>query len=179
MQGFRRSTTEELISARGRERAPPLPVVVVLDDIRSAHNVGLVFRLCDCVGVEGLWLGGITAYPGQTERGTRRIEKTAVGGSLEAVPWRHLPDPTAAVHAERVAGRRIVVAEQGDGARSWREADYGERTVLVLGHERAGVRDSLLALADEVVTVPVRGVTNSLNLATCASVLLYEMLARS
>ena len=153
--------------------------MLVLDDVRSAHNVGLVFRLCDCVGVERLWLGGITPYPGQSERGTNRILKTGVGGSLETVPWAHHADPSGAVRAERAAGRRVVVAEQGEGAADWREADYGTSTVLVLGHERAGVRDSLVRQADEVVSLPVRGITNSLNVAMCASVLLYEMLARS
>ena len=178
MTEFRRLTTEDLVTSRPVERAAPVPVIVLLDDVRSAHNVGLLFRLCDCVGVEALWLGGITPYPGQSERGTNRILKTGVGGSLQTVPWKHLPDPASAVRREREAGRRVIVAEQGEGAVGWRQAAYGRRSVLILGHERAGVRDSLLALADEVVSLPVRGITNSLNVATCASVLLYEILAR-
>ena len=178
---FRRRTTGELVASRpdaARRVESRLPVVVVLDDVRSAHNVGLVFRLCDCVNVEALWLCGITPWPGVSEHATHRIAKTAVGGSLEAVAWRHVGDPVPAVEALKAAAWRVVVLEQGEGSTPWREADYGERTVLVLGHERRGVGDALIRLADEVVELPVRGITNSLNVATCASAVLYELLAR-
>lgn len=178
---FRRHSTDDLVAARPspeeRERTR-LPVVVVLDDIRSAHNVGLMFRLCDCVNVEALWLAGITAWPGISEKATNRIRKTGVGGSLDVLPWRHLEDPVPDVRARKEEGWRIVAVEQGEGSVRWHEADYGARTVLVFGHERQGVRDGLLALADQIVELPVRGITNSLNVATCASVILYEILRR-
>ncbi len=181
MKAFRRHTTDELVAARpsdaDRERTR-IPVVVVLDDIRSAHNVGLMFRLCDCVNIEALWLTGITAYPGVSERATNRINKTGVGGSIDVLPWRQIDDPVPDVRARKEEGWRVVAVEQGEGTSSWREADYGDRTVLVFGHERQGVRDELLAMADDIVELPVRGITNSLNVATCASVILYEMLAR-
>ena len=179
---FRRHATEELVAARpgADERAASrLPVIVLLDDIRSAHNVGLLFRLCDCVNVEALWLGGITAWPGVSERATNRMAKTGVGGSLEVVPWRHWEDPVPEVERLRAQGWRIVVVEQGEGTVGWREADYGARTVLIFGHERKGVRDELIERADVIVELPVRGITNSLNVATCASVLLYEILGRT
>jgi len=163
--------------AAGRE-ASRTPVIVVLDDIRSAHNVGLLFRLCDCVNIEALWLTGITAWPGVSERATNRIGKTGVGGSIEVLPWRHIEDPVPEVAALRRDGWRVVVVEQGAGSTSWKDADYGARTVLILGHERQGVRDELIDLADVIVELPVRGITNSLNVATCASVVLYEILGR-
>jgi 23S rRNA (guanosine2251-2'-O)-methyltransferase len=178
---FRRHATEELVALRptaAERKATRVPVIVVLDDIRSATNVGLVFRLCDCVNVEALWLAGITAWPGVSEHATNRIAKTAVGGSLEVVPWRHLEDPVPEVARLQSEGWRVVVLEQGEGSQHWRDVDYGERTVLVLGHERAGVRDELLALADEIAELPVRGITNSLNVSMCASAVLYEVLAR-
>lgn len=179
--GFRRHGTEKLVALRPdteTREATRLPVIVVLDDVRAAYNVGLMFRLCDCVNIEALWLAGITAYPGVSEHATNRIAKTGVGGSLEVLPWRHLEDPVPEVRALQSKGWRVVVAEQGEGAIPWREARYGERTILILGHERRGVRDELIALADQIVELPVRGITNSLNVATCASVLLYEILAR-
>jgi 23S rRNA (guanosine2251-2'-O)-methyltransferase len=179
---FRRHSTEELVAGRpdaATREATRLPVVVVLDDIRSAHNVGLLFRLCDCVNVEALWLGGITSWPGCSEKATNRIRKTGVGGSLDVLPWRHLEDPVPEVARLRREGWRVVVVEQGEGSVPWRDVDYGARTVLVFGHERTGVRDDLLALADAVAELPVRGITNSLNVATCASVVLYEILARA
>ena len=181
VQDFRRYSTDELVASRPdavRRQATRLPVVVVLDDVRSAHNVGLVFRLCDCVNVEALWLCGITAWPGVTERATNRIAKTAVGGSLETVAWRRLEDPVPEVRRLREEGWRVVVLEQGAGSRPWRDVSYATPLVLVFGHERNGVRDGLLALADEVAELPVRGITNSLNVALCASAVLYEVLHR-
>ncbi len=178
---FRRHATEELVALRpsAKERETTrLPVIVVLDDIRSATNVGLVFRLCDCVNVAGLWLAGITAWPGVSEHATNRIAKTAVGGSLDVVPWRHLENPVPEVLRLQAEGWRVVVLEQGEGSQHWRDVDYGARTVLVLGHERAGVRDELLAVADEIAELPVRGITNSLNVSMCASAVLYEVLER-
>lgn len=179
---FRPYTTHDLVASRPtaaeRERTR-LPVIVVLDNVRSAHNVGLVFRLCDCVNVQALWLTGITAWPGVSERATNRIQKTAVGGSLEVLPWRHLEDPVPEVKRHKAEGWRVVALEQGEGSVGWRRADFGFPLVLVFGHEREGVRDELLALADEVVELPVRGITNSLNVALCASAVLYEVLERT
>lgn len=179
---FRRHQTDELVAARPDAEtrdATRLPLIVVLDDIRSAHNVGLLFRLCDCVNVHSLWLAGITAWPGVSERATNRILKTGVGGSVEVLPWRHVEDPVREVRKLKDTGWKVVVVEQGEGTTSWREADYGQQTVLIFGHERRGVRDDLIALADLVVELPVRGITNSLNIATCASALLYEILGRT
>lgn len=182
MQGFRRYETEELVASRPDDATrmkTRLPVIVVLDDIRSAMNVGLMFRLCDCVNVEALWLCGITAYPGVSEHASNRIAKTGVGGSIDVLPWKHVADPVPAVRALKDDGWRVVALEQGEGSTHWREVDYGERTVLVLGHERAGVGAPLLALADAIAELPVRGITNSLNVATCASAVLYELLERA
>lgn len=179
---FRRHTTEELVRARPRSEereATRLPVVVVLDDVRSAYNVGLVFRLCDCVNVQALWLTGITAWPGVSEHATNRIAKTGVGGSLDVLPWEHHEDPVPAVRRLKEDGWRVVVLEQGECSTPWREVDYATPLVLVFGHERDGVRDGLLDLADEIAELPIRGITNSLNVALCASAVLYEVLARS
>lgn len=179
---FRRYATGELVASRPtaemRDRTR-LPVVVVLDDVRSAYNVGLVFRLADCVNVQALWLTGITAWPGVSEHATNRIAKTGVGGSLDALPWEHHDDPVPAVRRLKDDGWRVVVLEQGEGSVPWRQVDYATPLVLVFGHERDGVRDGLLDLADEIAELPVRGITNSLNVALCASAVLYEVLERS
>lgn len=175
--GGERHVTEDLVlerSLRPADATGPEPVLVVLDDVRSAFNVGLVFRVADTMAVRGLWLGGITPHPGGSERADNRIAKTAVGGSLETVPWRAVEDPTAGVRRLRRGGWRVVVVEQTRDAVHPAHASFGERTVLVFGHERAGVRDALLALADEVVALPLLGVTNSMNVAVCAALVLYE-----
>lgn len=179
---FRRYTTEELIASRpdAAERSDSrLPVIVVLDNIRSANNVGLVFRLCDCVNVEALWLTGITAWPGVSERATNRILKTGVGGSLDVLPWARYDDAVPEVARLKATGWRVIAVEQGEGSVPWRQATYTLPLVLVFGHEREGVSDDLIALADEVAELPVRGITNSLNVALCASAVLYEVLGRA
>jgi tRNA G18 (ribose-2'-O)-methylase SpoU len=178
---FRRHPTDALVARRpdaSVREATRLPVIVVLDDVRSAFNVGLVFRLCDCVNVRALWLGGITAYPGVSTHADNHLQKTGVGGSLDVVPWRHLPDPAPEIARLKDEGWHVAVLEQGDGTVPWRAARLATPLVLVLGHERVGVRDDLLALADEVVELPVRGITNSLNVAVCAGAVLYEVLGR-
>jgi tRNA G18 (ribose-2'-O)-methylase SpoU len=179
---FRRYSTDELV----RQRPPPearererLPVIVLLDNVRSAHNVGLVFRLADCVNVQELWLGGITPWPGVSEHATNRIRKTGVGGSLDVLPWRRMDDPAPEVRRRKESGWRIVALEQGEGSVPWREADYTLPLLLAFGHEREGLRDDVLDLADQIAELPVRGITNSLNVALCASAVLYEVLARS
>jgi len=178
---FRRHPTDALVASRldaATRDATRLPVIVVLDDVRSAFNVGLLFRLCDCVNVRALWLGGITAYPGVSTHADNHLRKTGVGGSLDVLPWRHLADPTAEVARLKGEGWHVAVLEQGEGTVPWRDARLRVPLVLVLGHERAGVRDGLVALADEVVELPVRGITNSLNVAVCAGAVLYEVLGR-
>ena len=181
-EAFQRHSTEDLVASRPdaeTRAATRLPVIVMLDNVRSATNVGLMFRLCDCLNVESLWLTGYTAYPGVSEHATNRIRKTGVGGSLDVLPWAHHEDPVPALEAHKSQGWRVVALEQGAGTVNWRQAAYGARTILVFGHEREGVREEILALADEIVELPVRGITNSLNVATCASAVLYELLGRS
>lgn len=182
VEGFRRYTTDDLVAGRpdaARRRASRLGVVVVLDDLRSAHNVGLLFRLADCVNARALWLTGITPWPGVSERATNRIAKTGVGGSLDVLPWARFEDPVRPVLRLKARGWRVVVLEQGRGSVPWTRARLATPLVLVLGHERTGVRDALIELADEVVELPVRGITNSLNVALAASVVLYTVLDRS
>ncbi len=178
---FRRYSTDELVAMRpsaAEREATRLPVIVLLDDVRSAMNVGLLFRLGDCLNITALWLGGITPWPGCGERATRRMEKTAVGGSLGALAWERWEDPVPAVRQAREGGWRVVCVEQGEGSVLWSQAHYGPQSLLIFGHERLGIREELLEQADEIVELPVRGVTNSLNVATCASAVLYEILRR-
>lgn len=179
--GFQRHTTSDLVKARPsdeeRERTR-LPVVVVLENVRSAYNVGLVFRLCDCVNVSELILTGITPYPGVSRHATNRIAKTGVGGSLEVLPWRHVDDAAAELRRLKQEGWRVVVLEQGSGSVHWRDAELAAPLALVFGHERDGVTDEIITLADEIAELPVRGITNSLNVALCAAAVLYEALER-
>ena len=159
--------------------ATRLPVTVLLDNLRSAQNVGLVFRLCDCVNAQGLWLAGTSPYPGVSAKATRGIEKTAVGGSLLTVPWRYFSTTGEALAAAGECGLAVVAYEQCEGAEDWPLADPPFPMLAVFGHERDGVADAVLAAADRVAELPARGIANSLNVALCASAVLYGLLARS
>lgn len=179
---MKRYSNAELISRRPTEavrEATRLPVTILLDNVRSAQNVGLVFRLADCVNATALWLSGITPYPGVSPKATKGIEKTAVGGSLLTMPWRRFATTAEALAAAREQGLAVVAYEQAEGAREWPLPDPPLPLLAVFGHEREGVADSVLASADEVVELPARGITNSLNVALCASAVLYGLLARS
>jgi len=177
----RRHTTVELVASRPDRAAMDaarMPVTVVLDNVRSLQNVGLLFRVCDCANIERLILSGITGTPTQTIHAAQQIGKTAVGGSLQTVPWEKHDDPLPRIAELRRAGHQLVVFEQCDGSIPYREVPYRFPLVAVFGHERDGVRDALLEQADHVAVLPVRGITNSLNVAMTASIVLYELLAR-
>lgn len=154
-----------------------MPVTVVLDNVRSLQNVGLCFRVCDCANISRLILSGITGAPGQSEHANQQIGKTAVGGSLRTVSWEKLDDPMPRIRELRGRGHQLVVFEQAEGSVPYREVPYRFPLIVAFGHERSGVREELLQEADYVAELPVRGITNSLNVAMTVSIALYELLA--
>ncbi len=141
--------------------------------------MGLVFRLCDCINVKALWLSGITPYPGISIHATNQIEKTAVGGSLETVPWRFFPSTSEALDESRRLELSVVAYEQTEDASPWPLHTPPFPLLAVFGHERRGVEDGVLAAASHIVELPVRGITNSINVALCASAVLYSLLHKS
>lgn len=146
-------------------------VVVVLDDLRSRHNVGSIFRSCDAFGAERLVLCGFTPCPPHPE-----IEKTALGAT-RSVPWEHSPDAASALERLKAAGYRVVAVELTAMAlplRRLRDAHRGP-LALVFGNELHGVSDAAVALADACVMVPQRGSKHSLNVSVCAGVVLHAL----
>jgi tRNA G18 (ribose-2'-O)-methylase SpoU len=167
------------------DRLPRLPVAVVCHDVRSLHNVGQLFRLCDAARVTHLYLCGITPYPPLPqgdprppwvrERAERGIAKTALA-ALPHVPWSHAPDARALLAALRAQGYQVVALERTDASVPYDQATYRFPLALIVGHERAGVGQSLLDLADLAVELPMRGVGTSLNVTNATAVLLYWLL---
>ncbi len=151
-------------------------VTVVLDNLRSAENVGSIFRTADAARAARIVTCGITPTPPQ-----RKLEKTSLG-ALASVPCDHHDSTLHAVRTLRDAGLRVVALETVEGALPLHSApQLGEEAAgvaLVLGNEVTGVDASVLAACDAVVEVPVFGVKNSLNVACCASIALYEVLRR-
>ena len=148
----------------------PLPVVVVLDRLRSAHNVGNVFRVVEAVRGEGIVTCGYTATPPHP-----KLEKTARGCDA-LVRCEHAETAAEAVRRLRAEGRRIYAAETVEGALPVWEMRFAFPCALVLGNEALGVSAEALALCDGFVSLPALGIKNSINVGNCAAVVLYEAL---
>jgi tRNA G18 (ribose-2'-O)-methylase SpoU len=149
-------------------------VVVVLDDVRSRHNVGSFFRTADAFGVERLVLCGFTPLPPH-----REIEKTALGATL-SVPWSHAPSVTDAITTLKAEGYRVLAVEQTLHAQEITDLsfDADTRLALVLGNELEGVSDAAVAAADACIVVPQHGSKHSLNVSVCAGVVLWWLAGR-
>jgi 23S rRNA (guanosine2251-2'-O)-methyltransferase len=152
-----------------------MPVVVVLDNVRSLYNTGAFFRTSDGCGVERLMLCGLTPRPDQGGRQRRAIAKTALGAEL-VVPWQHEPDTATAVHSLRKRGYHIVAVETMPDAIDLYEWTPKWPLSLVFGHEKEGVTNGLGDTIDTYVRIPMLGEKRSLNVATAAGVVLYELL---
>lgn len=150
-----------------------IPLVVVLDDVRSMNNVGSVFRTADAFRLEGLMLCGITATPPQPE-----IHKTALGAE-ESVRWSYHPTALEAVEQLLREGYIVYALEQTVGSTSL--PDFapleGERYALVLGNEVHGVHQEVLNLAQRCIEIPQFGTKHSLNVSVAAGIAIWQMTA--
>jgi len=153
-----------------------LPIVVVLDNIRSLYNTGAFFRTADACAIERLVLCGITPRPDQGGRQRRAIAKTALGAEL-TVPWEHYADTRTAL-ATLAAQYHVVAVETAPTAVELYEWTPTWPVCLVFGHERDGVSDDLATYIHSSVRIPMLGEKRSLNVATAAGVVLYELVRR-
>lgn len=149
-----------------------LPVAALLDNVRSMYNTGAFFRTADGAGIERLILSGITPPPSQSG-----VRKTALGAE-ETVRWEKASDPLAAIRDLRDHGYEIAAVETS--ARSVDLYDWQPHfpLCLIFGHEVDGIRPELLELCDTHVRIPMLGKKHSLNVATAAGVVLYELLRK-
>ena len=155
----------------------PYRVAVLLDNIRSLYNTGSILRTADAAGVERVVLCGITPRPDQGGRQRRAIAKTALGAE-DSVKWEHEPDAPAALIRLRAEGYEIVAVETSPAAVDLFEWRPRWPVCLVFGHERQGVSPELDPQIDTVVRIPMLGQKRSLNVASAAAVVLYELVRR-
>ncbi len=152
---------------------PPFPLVVVVPDVRSAHNVGSVFRTADAAGFSRVVLCGFSATPDH-----RGVAKTALGAQ-DAVPWTHVADVHDALTGLRAEGFTIAALERTDGAVAPEAVpETAFPLALVLGNEVAGVPPDVLAAAELVVGLPQYGTKASLNVSVAFGVAAYGLVAR-
>ena len=149
---------------------PGTGAVVVLDNIRSAHNVGSAFRTCDCFGMDKLWLCGICAVPPSAE-----IHKTGLGAE-DSVPWEHCGSTLEVIGKLREEGYTIVSVEQTVNSVSLGKfiPEKDARYAFVFGNEVDGVSQEAVDMSDFSVEIPQSGTKHSLNVSVCIGVVLWH-----
>lgn len=155
------------------DELPPLgrnPIHVVLDNLRSAYNVGSIFRTSDAAAVEHLHLCGMSAHPPH-----KKIEKTSLG-AFAYVPWTYYERTVDALDVLREQGIPIVAVETADGAASHVTFCWPKPVAVVFGNEVTGIGAKIQHRCDAVVQVPMHGYKNSINVATTVGIILYEIL---
>jgi 23S rRNA (guanosine2251-2'-O)-methyltransferase len=158
----------DVTSFKAQEKTP---VILVLDNIRSALNVGSAFRTADAFALEKIYLCGITATPPH-----REILKTAIGAT-ESIEWEHEKETATVVTHLKNQGYKVWAVEQTD-ERTWLQ-DFNWRSeqklALVFGNEVSGVSDEVMPLVDGALEVPQFGTKHSLNISVCVGVVCWEL----
>jgi tRNA G18 (ribose-2'-O)-methylase SpoU len=169
---MRKLLNEELdrLSLEAYKKVEKIPLVVVLDNVRSLHNIGSIFRTADAFRLQALVLCGITAQPPH-----REIHKTALGAT-ESVSWSYESSTTEAVNRLKEEAYHIYAVEQAHGALSLKSAPFDPRQkyALVLGHEIRGVDQAVVDLSDQCIEIPQYGTKHSLNISVAAGIVIWE-----
>jgi len=146
------------------------PIYIILDNLRSAFNVGSIFRLCDAMRVSGLFLCGCTASPPHV-----KLDKTSLG-TIDYVPWKKFESAADAVAYLRERGTAVWAAETVSGAAAYNAVAYPSPLGLVFGNEALGVSPEALGLCDGLVEIPLYGFKNSINVAAACAVVGFAAL---
>ena len=168
---------EELgrMSVNQFKESEKVPVCIVLDNIRSLHNVGSAFRTADAFRVEKIYLTGITGTPPH-----REIQKTALGAT-ESVAWEYVESPAACVKALKASGYTIVAIEQTTESTPLQKfiPEGKSNYCFVFGNEIHGVSDDVIAEADLALEIPQAGTKHSLNISVCLGIVVWEVFRKS
>ncbi len=150
--------------------AEKMPLVVVLDSVRSLYNVGSVFRTCDAFRVAGVVLCGITATPPNAE-----IHKTALGAE-DSVDWRYFKDTMEAVACLRDDGYKLLAIEQCEGSTMLNDfrPEPHEKYAVILGNEVKGVQQQVIDACDGCLEIPQYGTKHSMNVSVTAGIVIYD-----
>jgi len=164
---------EELgrISVDEFKEAEKIPVCIVLDNVRSLHNVGSAFRTADAFRIEKIFLTGITGTPPH-----REIQKTALGAT-ESVVWEYSEKPADTVSRLKAEGYRIIIIEQTSSSISLHQFApvTTEKYCLVFGNEVEGVSEEVIEYGDLAVEIPQTGTKHSLNISVCLGIVVWEI----
>jgi 23S rRNA (guanosine2251-2'-O)-methyltransferase len=153
------------------KRSEKTPLIAVLENIRSAYNVGSVFRTADAFLLEAIYITGYTARPPHKE-----IKKTALGAE-ETVSWEYFPNAKTAIESLKSNGYKVFAVEQVRDSISLEKlmADKNEKIAVIFGNEVSGVEQETILNCDGCIEIPQMGMKHSLNIATAAGVVLWEI----
>ena len=152
---------------------PRLPLTVVLDQVRQAYNIGAIFRLCDAILAESLVVAGV-----EVDLRKRHLVQAA-RGTQHWTPWAQVDAAEVAVAKAKADGYQIVVVELASNSIPPEDFVPVFPVCVVLGGERGGVSPAVMKLADAVIEIPMRGMANSINVATAAAIVLYSIASRA
>lgn len=159
-----RKSIEEFKSAK------KLPIVVVLDNIRSHHNVGSIFRTADAFGFECIHLCGYTPVPPH-----REIHKTALGAT-DSVNWKHYTLTSTSITELKNEGFQVLCVEQTENSISLENfiIEKDTKYALVFGNEVSGIEQEIIDMSNSVIEIPQTGTKHSLNISICAGIVMWE-----
>lgn len=170
---MKKLTIDEMhrLSAEEFRKAEKLPLVVILDNVRSQHNVGAVFRTADAFRLKEVVLCGICCCPPNQE-----IHKTALGAE-DTVSWRYYKNTLDAVHALQEEGYIVYAVEQAHQSRTLETVagNLPDKVAIVLGHEVFGVQQEVVDASDGCIEIPQYGTKHSLNVSVTAGIVIYTL----
>ena len=160
----------ERISIEKFKKTKKSPIIIVLDNVRSALNVGSIFRTSDAFLIEKIILCGITAKPPN-----KNIQKTALGAT-QSVDWEYQKNILSTINDLKKKDYKIIVVEQVEGAIYLNKYDNNHSLIaLVFGHEVDGVSQSVVDIADEIIEIPQFGTKHSLNISVSAGIVIWDL----
>lgn len=173
---MRKLKTDELrrVGIEDFKKQDKLPLVLILDNVRSMHNIGSIFRTSDGFAIEKIYLCGITAQPPH-----REIEKTALGAT-QSVEWLYSESVTEAIKKLKAAGYTLIAVEQAEN--SVMLTNYHpqktEKYALIFGNEVNGVSDEAMKLIDTCIEIPQFGTKHSFNIVVSAGIVLWDFFSK-
>lgn len=153
-----------------------IEAVLILPDIRSAHNVGSIFRTSDAVGISRIFLCGYTPRPlDKFDRPQKEIAKTALGGE-KTIPWVYEKSVVKVIESLKSEGFKITAIEQTDNSIDYKKFKCSKKVAFILGNEVDGMSKKVLDKCDAAIEIPMRGEKESLNVAVAAGIVLFRVL---
>ena len=170
---MQKTTIQEMnrLTPEAFHEAKKVPLIVVLDNVRSQHNIGAVFRTAYAFCLQGVWLCCICCCPPNNE-----IHKTALGAEL-TVDWKYFEQTLDAVKALQEDGYTVYAIEQAHGATMLNDLQLpkNQKTAIIMGHEVFGVQQEVVDAADGCIEIPQYGTKHSLNVSVTAGIVMYEI----